>query len=329
MTTNKVVLITGTSSGLGLNTAIRAAKDGFTVVATMRNPEKKAHALLAQAREAGVSMTVDELDVQNRPSIDACVARTLEAHGRIDILVNNAGFGMTRFLELATEEQIFESFDVNSFGVMRCIQAVLPHMRERRSGHIITISSVAGLVGRPTNEIYCAAKFAIEGLMEGLATYLEPYFGIHCSLVEPGDIQTNFISRIVHDLSAGTVSPAGNDAALAAVTPQFVQNILGEISADYAPIIWGNLQALQNEGSFANSQLPEQVAEIVLQAMHDPKPRMRYLSSDFARASCIEKLAADPDGERQKIRVRKLLLGLQATTEKNADQPSVNAVSAP
>ena len=315
MNAGKVVLITGCSSGVGFHTALRAAKDGFTVVATMRTPETKAHALLQQAREAGVSLHVDKLDVQDRSSIDACIARTLNAHGRIDILINNAGFGMTRFLELATEEQIFESFDVNTFGVMRCIQAVLPHMRKRKSGHIITISSIAGLVGRPTNEIYSAAKFAVEGVMEGLAAYLEPYFGIHCSLIEPASIRTNFVNRIIHDLSDKTGSSMEDGEAMSLVTPEFVKNFLGEHNAEYGPIIWANLKAIQEEGSLENSQTPEEVAEVVLQAMFDPKPRMRYQSSEFARHSCIEKLAVDADGERQKARVRALLLGLPHPAE--------------
>lgn len=311
MNSSKVVLITGTSSGLGLYTAIRAAKEGFTVVATMRNTEKKGF-LLEEARKAGVSIHVDELDVQKCESIEACIARTLNDHGRIDVLVNNAGFGMARFLELTTDEQIFDNFDVNTFGVMRCVRAVLPHMRKRGSGRIITISSVAGLAGRPMNEIYCAAKFAIEGLMEGLATYLEPYFGIHCSLVEPADIQTNFIGRIVHDLSEGLVTPSGNnEAQLTSVTPEFVDHILGERGIGYRSVVWDNLRAFQHNGSLTHSQNPEEVAEVVLQAMLDPNPRMRYQSSDFARISCAEKLAADPDGEKQKIRVRSLLLGRQ------------------
>ena len=320
MNSSKVVLITGASSGLGLHTALRAAKQGFTVVATMRNPDSKSHSLLDAAQREGVSIHVDELDVQKRGTIDACVARTIAAHGKIDILINNAGFGMTGFLELATEAQIQENFDVNTFGVMRCIQAVLPHMRQRRSGHIITISSVAGLTGRPTNEIYCAAKFAVEGLMEGLATYLEPFFGIHCSLLEPAHIHTGFVSRIVHDLSGGAVSPADEGEAMQLITPEFVQKILGEYNAEYAPILWANLQAMQQNGALENSQRPEEVAEIVLQAMLDPKPRMRYQSSDFARNSCMDKLAADPDGEKQQARTRSLLLGIQSSTEETLEQ---------
>jgi NAD(P)-dependent dehydrogenase (short-subunit alcohol dehydrogenase family) len=106
--------------------------------------------------------------------------------GKIDVLINNAGAGFVRTVEQATEEEIRWVTDVNYFGTVRCIKEVIPHMRSARSGHIINISSVGGLVGQPFNELYCASKFAVEGLTEAMATYMEPAFGIKFTVVEPG-----------------------------------------------------------------------------------------------------------------------------------------------
>lgn len=156
----KVILVTGTSSGLGIDIAIQLAAQGHKIFATMRNTDKKI-ALLEAAEKAQVSLPIKQLDVQNTDSVQRCVEQIIEQEGRIDVLINNAGAGFVRTTEQATEEEIEWVMDVNFKGVVRCIKAVLPHMRQARSGHVINISSVGGLIGQPFNEFYCAAKFAV------------------------------------------------------------------------------------------------------------------------------------------------------------------------
>ncbi|MEL6822334.1 MAG: SDR family NAD(P)-dependent oxidoreductase, partial [Calditrichota bacterium] len=109
-------------------------------------------------------------------------------------MINNAGAGFAKTTEHATMEEVEWVTDVNYHGVVRCTKAVLPHMRKQQSGHVINITSVGGLVGQPFNELYCAAKFAVEGYTEGLATYLTQKFGIQFSIIEPGGIVSEFLT---------------------------------------------------------------------------------------------------------------------------------------
>lgn len=193
---SKIILVTGTSTGLGISIAVQAAQAGHTVYATMRNLQRR-EALDAAASAAGVSLNVLPLDVSDSASVNAAVAEIIAREGRIDVLVNNAGAGFVRTVEQATEAEIQQVMDVNFTGVARSTKAVMPHMRAARAGHIVTISSVGGLVGQPFNEIYCAAKFAVEGMMEAMASYITPNFGINFTLVEPGGIATEFVANVM------------------------------------------------------------------------------------------------------------------------------------
>ena len=152
------------------------------------------------AAEAGVEIEVLQLDVQDSTSIQTCVDTILAREGQLDVLINNAGAGFIKTTEHATDEEIEWVLDVNFKGVVRCTRAVLPHMRERRCGHIVTISSVGGLVGQPFNEIYCAAKFAVEGFTEALAIYVGPAFDIHFSSIQPGGIKSEFATSVLRQL---------------------------------------------------------------------------------------------------------------------------------
>ena len=160
---SKVILITGVSTGIGFETALLLAKEGHKVYATMRNLSRSAK-LKDEAKRRSVVLDVLSLDVQNETSIADCVAQIIDREKTIDVLINNAGAGFIRTMEQATMKEINQVMDVNFYGVIRCTKAVLPFMRRQRSGHIINISSVGGIVGQPVNEIYCAAKFALEGL---------------------------------------------------------------------------------------------------------------------------------------------------------------------
>ena len=182
---NKTILITGTSSGLGKVAAQKFAAEGWNMVATMRAPEKETD--LTQLD----NVLVTKLDVQDSASIRQAIAAGIARFGKIDTLVNNAGFGMYGIFELATPEQIRAQFDVNVFGVMDTIQAILPHFRANHGGTIINISSQGGRITFPAVSLYHASKFAIEGFSESVSFELAPLH-IIVKLVEPGMVDTGF-----------------------------------------------------------------------------------------------------------------------------------------
>lgn len=185
----QTVLITGTSSGFGEAAARRFAERGWNVIATMRDPAKGQRLL-----EIG-NLLIARLDVADRPSIDAAIALGIERFGRIDAVVNNAGYGLFTVFEGASREAIQAQFDVNLFGAMDVIRAVLPHLRANRAGTIINVSSGAGAFGAPMASIYSASKFALEGFSEAL-WYELASLGIKVKLVEPGGAPgTAFIAR--------------------------------------------------------------------------------------------------------------------------------------
>ena len=185
----KSVLITGTSSGVGFESALLFAKNGYKVYASMRNL-KKADTLKEKIETENLDIEILQLDVTDVQSINTAVKTIIEKDGKIDLLVNNAGAGFAKTTEQATAQEIKWVTDVNYHGVVFCTQAVLPYMRKQKSGQIISITSVGGLVGQPFNELYCGAKFAVEGFMEGLATYVSDAFNIKITCVEPGGIKT-------------------------------------------------------------------------------------------------------------------------------------------
>ena len=188
------VLITGTSSGIGLATALAFARAGDTVAATMRHPER-APGLAAAAAAEGLAITVFTMDVDEDESVSEGVAEVVAAMGPIDVLVNNAGLernGAIEELPLADFRAVMET---NYFGVIRAIQAVLPAMRERRTGCIVNVSSVSGRFAVSPLAPYNASKFALEALSECLAQEVKP-FGVRVRIIEPGIIDTS-MSRAI------------------------------------------------------------------------------------------------------------------------------------
>jgi NAD(P)-dependent dehydrogenase (short-subunit alcohol dehydrogenase family) len=182
--TSPVILITGASHGIGLASANLLAQRGYTVFGTSRAPE--------QASVSGFELL--KLDVCDQQSVEACVQTVLERAGRLDILINNAGIAVGGALEEATMDDAKRLFETNFFGVLRMTNAVLPHMRQRRQGRIINMSSLAGLVGVPYLGLYVASKYALEGYSESLRYELR-HFGIHVSLIEPGDLHTALVNE--------------------------------------------------------------------------------------------------------------------------------------
>lgn len=275
---SKIVVITGTSTGLGLATAILFAKNGFKVYATMRNLAKK-DLLLTEAKKQKVDLEIAQLDVTKTRSVQSCVNDILKKEGKIDIFINNAGAGYIRTTEQATMEEVQWVTDVNYLGVVRCTKAVLPSMRLAKSGHIINITSVGGLVGQPFNEFYCAAKFAVEGYTEALASYVPENFGVQFSLVEPGGITSEFANSVL--AQAASTGGMREDA--------------------YLPILQNYIGAARKRAASGESQVyqtSEEVAEIVLGVAQSKNPPIRTRTSDWSNQFCHLKTASDPDGTK-------------------------------
>lgn len=184
---SRVYLITGTSTGFGRSLAEAVLERGDKVVLTARKPEQVAE--LVQANQENAIAV--RLDVTNAEDRDAAVKTAVERFGRIDVLVNNAGQGSLGALEGFSSEQIRKQFEVNCFGVIEMTREVLPVMREQKSGHILNITSIGGLVSIGGFALYCATKFAVEGFAEALRDEVKP-LGINVTIVEPGSFRTNF-----------------------------------------------------------------------------------------------------------------------------------------
>lgn len=281
----KVILITGTSTGLGVATAVQAAQAGHTVYATMRNTQKRG-TLDAATQVAGVSLNVLQLDVQDTGSVNAAIDTVIAEQGRIDVLINNAGMGYVRSLEQAEETDIQKILDINYTGVTRCIKAVMPHMRKARAGHVINISSVGGLVGQPFNEIYCGAKFAVEGLTEAMASYITPAFGIHFTAVEPGGIASEFANTVLEQ----------------------VEQTGGMLEDEYLPILQKYITGSQNRQETGIYQTADEVAAIVMKVMGSEHPPVRTRTSEWSEDFSKLKTGLDPDGLKQQSLVAEQFL---------------------
>ena len=179
---NKTVLITGATSGMGKETALLLAKHGYSVYAGVRNTSQE---LLDEAEKRGVKLNTVALDVQDTASIQKAVQHVIAKEGKIDVLVNNAGFGLLATLEEGTDEEIFQQFDVNVFGLIKMTREVLPHMRKAQSGVVINISSFLGKMGLPLLSHYNASKYAVEGITDSLRFEVAP-FGIRVHSVLAG-----------------------------------------------------------------------------------------------------------------------------------------------
>ena len=186
-----VWLVTGTSQGFGREIVRAALQRGDSVVATSRSPEKVASAF-PQSSDRLFTLA---MDLRDPADIASVVEKTLSRFGRIDALINNAGHGLLGAVEEASETEVRGVFETNVFGLLRVVWAVLPSMRERRSGRIVNMSSIGGLVGLPGFGIYNSTKFAVEGLSEALAAEVAP-LGIRVILVEPGPFRTEFPGRL-------------------------------------------------------------------------------------------------------------------------------------
>jgi NAD(P)-dependent dehydrogenase (short-subunit alcohol dehydrogenase family) len=248
MTPMPVTLVTGTSTGIGFATALYLAKSGHTVVATMRSLAK-AGPLETAARNQGAQLVVRELDVTSQASIDRALAATREIEGAINVLVNNAGIGGATPLELTPEAEHRAMFETNYWGPIRMIQAVLPSMRERRSGCIVNVTSIAGRIALPNQIAYSASKHALAAASEALAQEVAA-FGVRVAIIEPGVIQTALFENSAGATRYDKTSP-------------------------YRQIMRRNGKFFA--AGFRNPGQPETVAEAIFEAITTNRPRLRYL----------------------------------------------------
>jgi len=188
MKTQKTWFITGASRGFGFEITKAVLASGDQVVATVRS---KAQEFSAQFNNDPALLTVT-MDVTSEPQVIQAVQQAITRFGQIDVLINNAGYGLLAGVEEATNEEVKQNYEVNVFGALNVIRAVLPFMRERRAGHVINISSVGGLGAYMGWGLYGSTKFAIEGITEALAMEVAP-LGIHATVVAPGFFRTNFL----------------------------------------------------------------------------------------------------------------------------------------
>ena len=189
-----VALVTGCSSGIGLETAVSLAREGHFTYATMRNM-KKSGDLDKIVNDEGLPIKILELDVDDEESVDNALGKIMDEKGRIDTLVNNAGWGMWGTVEDVSIEEFKQQFETNFFSIIRMIQKIAPVMRKQKSGNIVNVSSVAGRIGFPVTPAYISSKFALEGLSECLRFELGS-FGINVIIIEPGVIKTNFFDSM-------------------------------------------------------------------------------------------------------------------------------------
>ncbi len=264
-----VLLVTGTSSGIGLATAVAAAGAGYRTVATLRSPAG-GDALRSAADAAGVELDIRTLDVTDAASIGAGINGVVADHGGLDALVNNAGAGYVGTIEHVSMEDMRKVMEVNYFGVVAMTKAAMPHLRAS-GGRVITVSSVGGAVGQPFNEAYCAAKFAVEGFLESLAP-VAGTVGVGVSIVEPGPVTTEFVNNVGVDIGA-----------------------LFEAAGPYLPALQAYLNRVMAEFGSDAAQTAEKVAEVILGVLQSERPALRVQTGPWAEAFVAAKVS-DLDG---------------------------------
>ncbi len=246
------VLITGGTDGLGKAAAFLLARRGYSVFAAGRSAAKREE-VDRLAREERLPIHTLEMDVSDSASVQIAVELVLEKAGGIDVLINNAGVGYMAVVEEIRLTDFRQQFEVNLFGVLRVTQAVLPHMRQRRRGRILMMSSAAGLVSPPTYGAYSSSKHALEGLTNALRLEMYP-FGVQVILIEPGYILTNF-----------------QQTAKELAQPYFERAKTSPYARIYAGALAGS-----DQGRGHSKTTPEDCARVILKAIESTHPKARY-----------------------------------------------------
>lgn len=249
----KVAIVTGTTSGIGYETCMSLARDGFYTFATVRNA-KKAEEILQVAKKENLKIEIIELDVDDEKSISTAIEKILSKKQQIDVLVNNAGWGLFGSVEDVPVKDFRAQFETNFFGIISIIQKVAPVMRKQKSGVIVNISSVAGKIGFPGSPAYISSKFALEGLSESLR-YELGQFGVKVIIVEPGVIKSNFFSSM-------KIAEPKPDSPYKEITEKVIIGVkmMAELGTP-----------------------PSEVATTILKAIKEKDPRPRYVVGNDAQ----------------------------------------------
>jgi NAD(P)-dependent dehydrogenase (short-subunit alcohol dehydrogenase family) len=258
MAEEKIALVTGSSSGIGLLTTVELALNGYKVVATMRDLGR-AGRLEEAAQKAGVRDKIElrRLDITEFDTLSGAVDEIVGNHGRIDLLVNNAGFSVAGFGEDLKLHEYRKQLETNFFGNVAMTKAVIPTMRRQKSGHIIQVASVGGRVGQPMLSAYCASKFALEGFSESLRIETHS-LGIRVSLVEPGAYDTDIWERNVV-IGEGALDPNSPNKERSQRFSEFVKN------------------------SAKHRRDAREVARLIVRIAKDPNPKLRYMIGSDAK----------------------------------------------
>lgn len=244
MNNHRVVLVTGASSGIGKCCAEYLSRRGFRVYGTSRRASSD-----ESKQRSSNSLDMIRIDVTNDISVRKGIDYILSRESRIDVVVNSAGFAIIGSLEDTTIEEAKSQLETNFFGSLRLCRAVLPVMRRQRSGYIVSISSIGGLIGLPFQSAYCASKFALEGAMEALRLEVRP-FGIHVVLIEPGDFKTEITRHRQKAIESTRYSSAYHGT---------FQRVLGIV-----------------ESGEREAPTPEPIARLINNIIHMNSPRLRY-----------------------------------------------------
>ena len=265
----KIALVTGSSSGIGFETSLALARDGYHTFASMRDISK-AVKIQEIAKKEKLPINVIELDVDKEESIVLTIKKILSECGRIDVLVNNEGYGQFGCTEDVPIEDFRKQFETNFFSIIRIIQEVAPIMRKQNSGIIVNVSSVAGRMGLPGSPAYISTKFALEGFSECIR-YELGMFGIKTTLIEPGVVKTNFFNSM-------KIPDSKTDPKYKQLTDHI-------------------LTGLKMMAEMGTS--PLQVAEVILKAIHDKEILPRYVvGADAMMFMEAKKMKTDLEFER-------------------------------
>ena len=249
----KVAVVTGTSSGIGFETVLALAREGYYTYATMRDTTKS-DKIKELGQKENLKIDVLELDVDDENSVKTAIQKILDQKQRIDVLVNNAGWGLWGCVEDVSIDEFKAQFDTNFFSIIRLIQEVGPTMRKQGSGTIVNISSVVGRIGFPASPAYISSKFALEGLSESLRFELAP-FGVNVVIIEPGVIKTNFMKNMK------MAEKSESDTVYRDITVKVVSGV----------------KMMSEMGTH-----PKEVADTIVKAVKDEKPLPRYIVGNDA-----------------------------------------------
>jgi NAD(P)-dependent dehydrogenase (short-subunit alcohol dehydrogenase family) len=253
----KVAVVTGSSSGIGYETALLLARNGFYTYATMRNLNK-AKEIIENAKNNSLPLKVLELDVTSDRSVSESIADIYRESGRIDVIVNNAGYALVGAVEDLSMEELRAQLETNFFGAVRVTKAVLPQMRKQKSGTIVNITSMGGRIAIPLDPGYHATKFALEGLSESMQYETRP-FGIRIIVIEPGVVNTNFYGGSLK-MAKMSVDPSN--------------------PSPYSQMLQGLEKAA---GQMVKSSIPPtEVAKVIVNAVSFDNPDFRYIVGDDA-----------------------------------------------